>query len=167
LSRSALDVGDVYSQVAAIVENVRLQGDAANLAQHASLRPGAGIEDFKVSPEEIETALARVEGKIIAHLKAAASNIRRFHAAQLEKPQWEMEILPGIRAGRKHTPLERVGCYVPGMRAVYPSTALMTILPAKVAGVGQVIVCTPPGPGLTVNPQTLAACHVAGVEDIY
>jgi histidinol dehydrogenase len=166
-SRSALDVSDVYQEAAAIVADVRARGDAANLSQHAPLRPGAGSEDLKVSAAEIDAALALVNQKIIKSLALAAENIRAFHAAQLEKPQWEMEIRPGIRAGRKHTPLGRVGCYVPGMRAVYPSTALMTILPAMVAGVEQVIVCTPPGAGLEVNPQTLAACHISGVKDIY
>ena len=167
MRRSAVDIGDVYSQVAKLVEDVRKQGDSANLKQHAALKPGCAIEDFKVRPAEIAAAYEQVDARVVAALKVAANNIRTFHTAQMEKPQWEVEVSAGIRAGRKTTPLERVGCYVPGMRAVYPSTALMTILPAKVAGVKQVVVCSPPDKDLVINPQTLVACDIAGVNDIY
>ena len=104
---------------------------------------------------------------MVKHLKIAAGNIRTFHSAQLERPMWQMEVSPGILAGRKNTPLDSAGCYVPGRRAAYPSSVLMTILPAVVAGVKRVVVTTPPDEGLTANPYTLVACDIAGVKEVY
>ncbi len=167
MRRSAVDVSDVYGAVRAIIDDVRARGDAANLAQHCQ-KPGRGaLKKLEVSAAEVKEALAALGKPLLKNLETAAANIRAFHAAQLEKPQWEMEVAPGIHAGRKHTPLAKVGCYVPGMRAVYPSTALMAILPAKVAGVGEIVVCTPPDENLRVNPQTIAACHIAGADRIF
>lgn len=167
MRRSAVDVGDVYGVVAEIVDDIRKNGDDANIKQHSALKEGARLSDLKVTQEEIDEAFTLVDASLVRHLELAAANIRAFHTAQLEKTQWETEVAPGIHAGRKTTPLNRVGCYVPGMRAVYPSTALMTILPARVAGVKEVVVCTPPGEGLRVNPQTLVACWIAEVDHIY
>lgn len=93
-------------------------------------------------------------------------NIRAFHEAQVQK-DWIREFAPGIRLGQRITPLGTVGAYVPGGRASYPSTALMTVIPAKVAGVGKVIICTPPQTDGMVNPLTLAAAHIAGADRVF
>jgi histidinol dehydrogenase len=167
LHRSMEDVSDVYEHVRDILNNIRQQGDGPSLDWHRELKPDLTPEDFRVTPEEIKAAYEEVPANIVEALKKAAANIRTFHAAQLERPMWQMEVAPGIWAGRKHTPLDAVGCYVPGMRAVYPSTALMTVLPAKVAGVRRVVVATPPDKGLKANPYTLVACDIAGVSEIY
>ncbi|MBI4800766.1 MAG: histidinol dehydrogenase [Desulfarculus sp.] len=167
LSRSMADVSGVYERVRGILEDIRQRGDAANIEEHARLKPGLTASELRVSPQEIEAAYQQVPPAVVEHLGKAAANIRRFHAAQLERPQWQMEVAPGVLAGRKHTPLDSAGCYVPGGRAAYPSTALMTVLPAVVAGVGRVVVCTPPLEGMAVNPYTLVACHIVGVTEIY
>lgn len=167
LRRSMADVSGVYERVRGILEDIRQRGDAANIEEHARLKPGLAANELRVARREIEAAYGLVPTAVVEHLGKAAANIRRFHAAQLERPQWQMEVAPGILAGRKHTPLDSAGCYVPGGRAAYPSTALMTVLPAMVAGVGRVAVCTPPLEGMAVNPYTLVACDIAGVTEIY
>ncbi len=167
LRRSMEDISSVYESVRAILERIRTQGDEPNLAQHRELKPDLTPADFRVQPEEIQAAYDQVPPAVVDALQKAAVNIRTFHAAQMERPMWQMQVAPGIWAGRKHTPLDAVGCYVPGMRAVYPSTALMTTLPALVAGVKRVVVCTPPDVGLKANPYTLVACDIAGVKEIY
>jgi histidinol dehydrogenase len=108
-----------------------------------------------------------VDPEVLAALKAAAANIEKFHRAQQEREMWAMEVQPGILAGRLSRPLERVGCYIPGGLASYPSSALMTIIPAKVAGVQEIIAATPPGPGMAVNPATLVAAHLAGASRLF
>jgi histidinol dehydrogenase len=167
LTRSLEDVSGVYDRVREILDDIRQKGDAPSLDWHGELKPGLAPADFCVRRHEIDEAYDRVDPEVVKHLKKAAANIRKFHEAQLEKPMWQMEVAPGIIAGRKHTPLDSVGCYVPGMRAAYPSTALMTVLPALAAGVPRVVVCTPPDKGLIANPHTLVACDIAGVKEIY
>lgn len=167
LRRSLEDVGEVYEHVRGILADIRQNGDGPSLKWHAELKPDLKADEFRVQPSEIAAAYEQVPDTVIEHLGKAAKNIRTFHGAQLGLPMWQMEVAPGIWAGRKTTPLDAVGCYVPGMRAVYPSTALMTVLPAKAAGVERVVVCTPPDKGLKANPYTLVACDIAGVSEIY
>ena len=167
MKRSLADVSEVTGRVASILEDIRANGDRANLDEHEKLKPGMTAAEFRVAPEEIKEAYAKVPPEVVTHLKIAAKNIRAFHDAQKERPQWQMEVAPGILAGRKTTPLDRVGCYIPGMRAAYPSTALMTVIPALAAGVPHVMACTPPDEGLAANPNTLVACDIAGVREIY
>ena len=118
-------------------------------------------------PEEIAAAYASLDPKLIDALKLAAANIEKFHKAQLDREMWSIEIQPGIMAGRVSRSLDRVGCYIPGGLAKYPSTVLMTIIPARVAGVPEIIACTPPDQGMTANAATLAAAHLAGARKIY
>lgn len=167
MRRSMQDVSEVYERVRSILADIRERGDAANLEEHGRLKPGLSAGELRVTPAEIKAARAQVPPEVVEHLEKAAKNIRAFHAAQMERPQWQMEVAPGILAGRKHTPLAAVGCYVPGGRASYPSTALMTVLPAVVAGVERVVVCTPPQEGMVINPYTLVACDIARVSEIY
>jgi histidinol dehydrogenase len=167
LQRSQVDVGQVMERVRGILADIRTRGDQANLDELANLKPGLVASDLRVSPKEIKAAYDHVRPEVVEHLGKAAANIRAFHAAQLDRPLWQMELAPGVFAGRKTTPLDSVGCYVPGGRAAYPSTALMTVLPAVVAGVKRVVVCTPAAEDLAISPHTLVACDIAGVKEIH
>lgn len=159
-------LADVGAAVDAILENVKANGDAAIL-DYAKQFDKADLKTLAVTPREIEEAVASLDSDLLKHLRQAAENIRRFHAAQLPKDIWYTEDTPGIILGQKTIPFSKVGCYVPGGRASYPSTVLMTALPAKVAGVPDVIVCTPSRADGTVHPLTLAACKIAGVDKIF
>jgi len=167
LRRSMEDISAIYESTKAILDDIRARGDAVNVEHYAKLKPGLKASDFLVTPEETKEAYRQVPAEVVEHLKKAAQNIRTFHSAQLERPMWQMEVSPGILAGRKNTPLQSAGCYVPGRRAAYPSSVLMTILPAVVAGVDRVVVTTPPDDGLTANPYTLVACDIAGAQEVY
>jgi len=160
------ELADVGKTVSAILKDVREEGDAA-LRRYTRQFDGADLEDIEVTDEEIEEAFQSVDKTFVQHLEIAAGNIRTFHTAQLPPKTWFIELSPGIELGQKVTPLKSVGAYVPGGRASYPSTALMTVIPAKVAGVGNVVICTPPGPDGTVNPLTLVAAKVAGADHVY
>ncbi len=159
------EIQDVTDTVSRILEDVKSLGDTA-LYHYTRQFDDVDIHDIEIDHDTVTRSLKIIDPTIIEHLTAAAKNIRTFHLAQMNKPQWFMDISPGITVGQKITPLEAVGAYVPGGRAAYPSTALMTVIPAKVAGVKKVIVCTPPGPD-GVNPLTLAAAHIAGADHIY
>jgi histidinol dehydrogenase len=159
-------LSDVGASVDGILENVQKNGDAAILA-YALQFDKAELSSLEVTAAEIENAVSSLDPKLLQHLRQAADNIRRFHQAQLPPEVWYVENTPGIILGQKTIPLQRVGCYVPGGRASYPSTVLMTALPAKVAGVSEVVVCTPPLSDGTVHPLTLAACKIAGVDKIF
>ncbi|MGM0771105.1 MAG: histidinol dehydrogenase [Halobacteriota archaeon] len=160
------ELTDVSETVSAILHDVQEKGDDG-LREYTKKFDRADIKAIEVSPEEIEEAMVLVDAELIRHLEIAAENIRNFHAAQLPEKIWFIEPTPGIKLGQMATPLASVGAYVPGGRASYPSTALMTIIPAKVAGVKSVVMCTPPGPDGKVNPLTLAAGKVAGADHIY
>ncbi|WP_445474594.1 histidinol dehydrogenase [Methanococcoides methylutens] len=157
---------DVAETVSAILKDVQEKGDDG-LREYTKKFDRADIQDIEVTPEEVDEAMELVDAELIRHLKIAAENIRNFHAAQLPQKTWYIEPSPGIKLGQMATPLASVGAYVPGGRASYPSTALMTIIPAKVAGVKSVVMCTPPGPDGKINPLTLAAAKVAGADHIY
>lgn len=157
------DVGDTVS---AILSDVRMKGDAA-LREYTKKFDKVELANFEVSEEEFEKALSEIGPELLGHLKIAAENIRAFHRAQMPETTWFMELQPGVVLGQKATPLESVGAYAPGGRASYPSTVLMTVIPARVAGVEQVIVCTPPRADGSVHPLTLAAAKVAGADKVF
>ena len=161
------DVSSVYEAVRHIVQDVRRRGDAVALEHYRKHKDDITTADFEAGRDEIEAAYDHVDGDVVAALKAAAENITRFHRAQLEREMWSIEVRPGILAGRLTRPMDVVGCYIPGGKAAYPSSVLMTVLPAKVAGVEQVVAATPPGPGMTANPATLVAADIAGCDRIY
>ena len=158
-------LSDVSSAVAPILEDVKKNGDAA-LQRFTLQFDKATIKEIEVSRAEIDSASRSVDNKLILHLKKAALNIREFHQSQLQK-NWMTEFAPGVKLGQRITPLENAGAYVPGGRASYPSTALMTVIPAKVAGVSNVIICTPPRSDGTVNPLTLAAANIAEADRVF
>ncbi|AKB25815.1 Histidinol dehydrogenase [Methanosarcina sp. MTP4] len=165
LSRES-GLADVGETVSAVLADVREKGDAA-VREYTKKFDKVDFTDFEVSEEEFEKAISGIDAELLEHLKTAASNIKAFHEAQLPEKTWFMELKPGVVLGQKATPLESVGAYAPGGRASYPSTVLMTVIPARVAGVEQVIVCTPPRADGSVHPLTLAAAKVAGADRVF
>ncbi|MCZ7402811.1 MAG: histidinol dehydrogenase [Candidatus Methanoperedens sp.] len=156
---------DVLAPVTSILNEVKENGDAA-LRKYTLQFDKASIGEIEVSHKEIHQAVFSLDKKLLTYLKNASLNIRAFHEAQLQK-DWMKEFSPGIKLGQRITPLGTAGAYVPGGRATYPSTALMTVIPAKVAGVKNVIICTPPKPDGSVDPLTLAAAHIAGADRVF
>jgi histidinol dehydrogenase len=167
LARSREDVSAVLATVAPILAALRAEGDAESLRQHRQFKADLTMADLEAAPEEIEAAYRAVDPQVLTALKVAAGNIEKFHRAQREREMWAMEVQPGILAGRLTRPLDRVGCYIPGGLASYPSSALMSIIPARVAGVSEIIAATPPGPEMAVNPATLVAAHLAGASRLF
>jgi len=169
LSRSQVDVSEVRAEVAEYLEAVHREGDAATLRdhKHPKFKAGLAAADLEATPAEIEAAYRVLEPQVLAALQTAAANIEKFHQAQREREMWAMEVQPGILAGRLTRPLNRVGCYIPGGLASYPSSALMNIIPARVAGVAEIVAATPPGPDMAVNPATLVAAHLAGAQRLF
>lgn len=153
---------EVKETVEGIIEQVRKDGDKA-LRELTKKFDKVDVERFAVSREEIEAAYEEVDQEVVDELENAAFNIQRFHRMQLPPDMWTTEVEPGITLGVKSTPLSRVGCYIPGGLASYPSTALMTVVAAKTAGVDEVICCTPG----QINPAVLVALDIAGCDEIY
>jgi len=158
-------LSDVMASVSTILIDVKGNGDAA-LRKYTRQFDKSDIAEIEVPHKEIHDAVFSLDKNLLSHLKKAALNIRAFHEAQLQK-DWIEEFAPGLRLGQRITPLETVGAYVPGGRASYPSTALMTVIPAKVSGVKEVIVCTPPKPDGSINPLMLAAAHIGGADRVF
>ena len=148
-----------------IIEEVRERGDAA-LRDFTERFDGVLVDEFRVKPEAIEAALAAVDPETYAALEHAAAQIRDFHERQKQQ-SWFHVRENGALVGAKVTPLDSVGIYVPGGRALYPSTVLMNALPAQVAGVERIVCVTPPTKDGTLDCAILAACHIAGVTEIY
>ncbi len=155
-------VEDVVSD---IIANVREKGDEA-LRDYCQRFDHVALNDFLVSQEELEAAIQKVEPEFIEILEEAAKNIRAFHEKQLRQ-SFIMTEKPGVVLGQRVIPLERVGLYVPGGTAAYPSTVLMDAIPAQIAGVSEIVMVTPPSKEGSVNPYILAAAHVAGVGRIF
>jgi len=164
LARSGEDIAQVLDYVRGIVEAVEAEGDGPILDWHRQLKEDIDPADLIASPKEIRAAYDRVDKKLVRALEKAGANISRFHQAQKDRPMWATENSPGVILGRMTVPLDSAGCYVPGGTAAYPSSVLMTVLPAKAAGVGRVIVTSPPGPGMAANPATLVAADLAGAD---
>lgn len=156
---------DVSGIVADIIENVKTRGDAA-LYEYCEKFDKAHLTSLKVTKEEIEEALTMVEPEFLEILKKAAGNIRKFHEKQ-KRNSFIINDESGIVMGQKVIPVDRAGLYVPGGTAAYPSTVLMDSIPAKIAGVKDVVMVTPPNAEGKVNPVILAAAYVAGVDNIY
>lgn len=164
LNRDIRAEAGVESVVDAIIADVRARGDEA-LRDYAKKFDRAELGDLLVSQAEIEEAFAAVGEDFIQTLRMAAANIRHFHEHQVHK-DFVVTDTPGVLLGQKYTPIERAGVYVPGGTAAYPSTVLMDVIPAKVAGVKEIVMTTPAGPDGKVNPNILAAAAVAGIDRI-
>ena len=159
---SAADVSDI---VAGIVADVRARGDAA-LLEYTERFDHAVLRSLQVSKEEFDEAIALVDPRMQAVLKKAAASIRAFHNEQ-RRSGFILNDRKGVVMGQKVLPLERVGIYVPGGTATYPSTVLMDSIPAKIAGVKELMITTPPGRDGKVNPVILAAARIAGVDRVF
>ena len=156
---------DVAAIVADIIADVKENGDTAVKAYCAKFDK-AELTGLEVTPEEIQEAISQVEPEFLDILREAAENIRSFHSRQVRN-SFVIADKPGIVLGQKITPIEKVGVYVPGGTAAYPSTVLMDTIPAKIAGCPQLVMVTPPGRDGKVNPAILAAADLAGVDRIF
>ena len=167
LKRSPNSYGEYEGRVNAIIEEVRANRDAA-VFSYTKKFDGADIDagNILVTEEEIREAYEKVDPKLLSVIRKALVNIRDYHSRQRQN-SWFDSQESGIILGQKVTPLARVGVYVPGGKAVYPSSVLMNVIPAKVAGVEQIIMTTPPGADGKVYPSTLVAAKEAGVDAIY
>ncbi len=150
--------------VAEIIRNVREKGDKA-LREYTKKFDKATVRSLTVTKKEMEEGIRQVEPEFIAVLEKAAANIRKFHSRQVRN-SFIINDEDGIVMGQKVIPVDRAGLYVPGGTAAYPSTVLMDVIPAKIAGVKEVIVTTPPGPDGKINPVILAAARIAGADRI-
>lgn len=155
----------IRQRVEHILQAVQERGDEA-LKEFTAIFDGPFLDSFLVTEEEIDAAVAAVGSDFMAVLEEAAANIRTYHERQVETT-WMDTFRPGVRLGAKFTPIQRVGVYVPGGTAAYPSTVLMDIIPAHVAGVPSIAVFTPPRKDGSVNPYILAAARIAGATEIY
>ncbi|MDD2802751.1 MAG: histidinol dehydrogenase [Methanocorpusculum sp.] len=155
-------LADVKESVEAIIGDVRKNGDAALFALTEKFDKQK-LSSLQISQEAIDAAYDEVDPALVQALIEAEARISRFHELQMDKSLWLEETEPGITLGVKTTPLDRVGAYIPGGRAAYPSTVLMTTVAARVAGVPEIVLCTPP----PVHPLTLVALDIAGVTEAY
>lgn len=167
LKRGPNSYGKFEASVAAILADVKEKGDEA-VFDYTKRFDGADINaaNIVVTKEEIDEAYSLVDEQLVEVIRKALVNIREYHAKQ-KQYSWFDSTPNGTILGQKVTPLNRVGVYVPGGKAAYPSSVLMNIIPAKVAGVNQIIMTTPPGKDGRVNPGTLVAANEAGVDVIY
>jgi len=165
-SKAYIDVG-IQANIEQIIEDVRENGDKALLRytliyDHCSLKK----EDLRVNSAEIKAAYDQVEPELLLYLKQAKENITNFHLRQ-KREDWFCEDETGSYTGQIYRPLQRVGVYVPGGKASYPSSVLMTVVPAMVAGVPEIVIVTPPGKEGSIPAATLVAAKEAGVTEIY
>ena len=167
LKRSPNQYGKFEATVNEILENVKKNKDKA-LFEYTKKFDGVDIttKTFRVTKEEIKEAYTKVDEHLIEVIRKAIVNIKAYHEKQV-RYSWFDSKPDGTLLGQKITALERVGVYVPGGKAVYPSSVLMNIIPAKVAGVDRIVMTTPPGKDGKVYPITLVAANEAGVDEVY
>ena len=167
LKRSPNHYGEFIDRVNDIIQNVRTNGDAA-IFDYTKRFDGAEIDEsnIRVTEDEIKEAYTLVDPELLDVIHKALVNIREYHEKQRQY-SWFDSKPNGTMLGQKVTPLATTGVYVPGGKAVYPSSVLMNVIPAKVAGVGKIVMVTPPGKDGKVNPNTLVAAKEAGADEIY
>jgi histidinol dehydrogenase len=166
-TRGTKDYAPFLGAVEAILNSVKERGDEALLEfterfDHFALSK----ETIKVTREEMDAACAQTGEELMRVIRTSADNIRRFHERQLRESWMDMS-RPGIMLGQRMTPLASAGVYVPGGKAAYPSSVLMNVIPAKVAGVRRIVMVTPPGRDGSIAPLVLAAASVCGVDEVY
>ena len=167
LKRSPNQYGSYETAVREILAKIQEEGDGALFAYTKKFdRAEITEQNVRVTDEEIREAYETVDPALVDVIRKSLVNIRSYHEKQKQN-SWFTSSEDGTMLGQKVTPLEKVGVYVPGGKAVYPSSVLMNIVPAKVAGVDRIIMTTPPGPDGKVNPSTLVAANEAGADEIY
>ncbi|HEY8060410.1 MAG TPA: histidinol dehydrogenase, partial [Acidimicrobiales bacterium] len=164
LPRPALGGDEPVEAVRAILADVASRGDAAVRALTERL-DGVVVDDLRVPPATVTAALGAVDPDVRTALQQAADEIAAYHEGQV--PPTRRHDRDGVVIDEYYVPVARAGCYVPGGRARYPSTVLMTVVPARAAGVDEVVLCTPPGPDGEVPVETLAAAAIAGTDEVY
>lgn len=167
LKRSPVNYTEYEDTVRGIIADVRKNGDEAVFALEKKFDKCSLTKDtIRVTREEIEEAYKELDPAFIEVMKKAAANIRSYHQKQVQQ-SWITTTEDGIILGQKVTPIAVSGCYVPGGRAVYPSSVLMNVIPAKTAGVGRIILCTPPNAEGKISAGTAVAADIAGADEIY
>ena len=167
LKRSMEDISGIYEETRNLVQAVEKDGDQTILKHYRKYKADITQKDILVQPREVKKAYQEVEPAVIKALKIAARNIEKFHRAQMEREMWAIEVMEGVLAGRVRRPMESIGAYVPGGQANYPSSVLMNLIPAKVAGVSTLVACTPPKPGMIADPVTIVAADIAGADYLF
>jgi len=165
LERGPVDEAGLRETVRRILDRVREDGDTA-LLEMAREYDSIELEALEVPEVQWVKALEGLDPEVRTALERAARNIRTFHEAQLP-PEISLEIEPGVRLGRRAVPLHAVGVYAPGGRAAYPSSVLMGVVPARAAGVSEIVVCSPPGPFGEPPEEVLAACAIGGATRLF
>lgn len=165
LNRDIRAEENVNAAVDAVLADVKANGDAA-LKAYTRRFDGVDLETLQVAEEEIEAAWASLDAEFIQTLEIAAENIRHFHEQQVHK-DFVLTDKPGIVLGQRYTPIEKVGICVPRSPVAFPSTILMNVIPAKIAGVRDIVLVTPPEKDGSVSPAALAAAKIAGVTKIF
>ncbi len=163
--RRRVDIGGYIEKVRPIVEAVRKEGDEA-VIRFTMEFDGVELDELRVSEEELDKAYEAVDDSLIDALEIAKENIHRFHYVTAVEREMRIEFEDCVM-GKIYTPVEKVGAYIPGGRASYPSTALMIGIPAKIAGVEKLVACTPPNRDGGVNPLTLVALDIAEFDEVY
>ncbi len=164
LKRSQFEEADINETVANVLKRVRDEGDSA-LYDFTARFDGVALQSLKVDPKTVKDAYDRLSEELLTALKNARTNIERFHRAQKDESYTLKN--EGASVGQRVTPLSTVGIYIPGGTAAYPSTVLMNAIPASIAGVGKIVMVTPPGKDGRVKPAILVAADLAGVDEIY
>ena len=165
LNRDIQAEEDVSAAVDAVLAEVKTKGDAA-LRAYTEKFDGVSLTNLQVSESEMESAWASLEPNFLQTLEMAAENIRHFHERQVHR-DFVLTDKPGIVMGQRYTPIEKVGICVPRSPVAFPSTILMNVIPAKIAGVRDIVLVTPPEKDGTVSPAALAAARIAGVDKIF
>ena len=165
-ARSVAIDAELLKLVASIIDDVRARGDRA-LIDYAARFDGIDLKvsELRISEEQLRGFAARVDARVVTSLREAIRNVKLFHEAQVEK-SWTIAPLDGVQLGQRITPLERVGVYIPGGTAAYPSSVVMNVVPAQVAGVERIVVATPPRT-LSENPAVSAALLELNVTEVY
>ena len=168
LRRTESDLGPFLEKVKPIIDAVRTEGDKA-LSRFAEQFDGAPVDANAIAaaPEDFDRAHRELQAGVREAIAFAAANIRKFHELQKPEASWSAEIRPGLHAGDRTTPIASVACYIPRGKGAFPSTVLMTCIPATVAGVEDICIVTPPGPDGKIDAATLVAARAAGVSKVY
>ena len=168
LKRTENNLEPFLAKAKPIIEAVRAEGDTA-LSRFAAQFDGAtvAVNAIAATPEDFDRAQRELEPEVREAIAFAAANIRRFHEQQKPEESWSTEIRPGLHAGDRTTPIPSVACYIPRGKGSFPSSVLMTCIPASVAGVDDICIVTPPGPDGHIDAASLVAAHAAGVTKVY
>ena len=168
LKRTESDLGPFLEKVKPIIEAVRTEGDKA-LSRFATQFDGATVDAIAIAAtlQEFDRAHGELQADVREAIVFAASNIRKFHELQKPEGSWSKELSPGLHAGDRTTPIQSVACYIPRGKGAFPSSVLMTCIPASVAGVENICIVTPPGPDGRVDAASLVAARAAGVSKVY